>query len=188
MVGSACFALASIPGAADVSTEVVGFVYFIGSIFFTAAAAEQLRTVDRNDRLDLIASAVQLAGTILFNLDTYNALDDRLSNREFDLMVWVPDALGSICFLIASAIAAYAVRHADRHARRIGRLNLVGSVAFGISAIAAVVIPGSGVALNDAAATSWTLVGALCFLVAAYLLVPREPKAARNANRARPSA
>jgi hypothetical protein len=187
MVGSACFALASVPGASSLSDKATGAVYFVGSIFFTAAAAEQLRTTMESDRPDLIASWVQLAGTILFNLSTYNALDDRLSDRSVDLVVWSPDALGSICFLIASGIGAWAVRRAGRRARWIGGLNLGGSVAFGISAIAAAIVPNTGEAVNAAAATSWTLVGALGFLVAAYLLVPREPKAPRNANRARPS-
>jgi hypothetical protein len=174
MVGAACFAIASVPGASSLSDKADAVVYFVGSIFFTAAAAEQWRTTDANDRPDLIASAVQLAGTILFNLNTYNALDDRLSDREFDLVVWTPDAIGSICFLVASGIAAYAVRHADRRAKWIGGLNLAGSAAFGISAIAALIVPDTKDIVNAAAATSWTLIGALCFLVAAFMLVPRK--------------
>jgi hypothetical protein len=174
MVGAACFAIASIPGASSLSDKATGAIYFLGSIFFTAAAAEQLRTTQESDRPDLIASWVQLAGTIMFNLNTYNALDDRLSDRSFDLVVWTPDAIGSICFLVASGIAAYAVRHANRRARWIGGLNLAGSVAFGISAIAAAIVPDTDKAIDAAAATSWTLVGALCFLVAAFMLVPRK--------------
>jgi hypothetical protein len=174
MVGAACFAIASIPGASSLSEDAVGAIYFLGSIFFTGAAAEQLRTTKESDRPDLIASWVQLAGTILFNLNTYNALDDRLSGREFDLVVWTPDAIGSICFLVASGIGAYAVRAAARRARWIGGLNFAGSVAFGLSAIAAVIVPDTKDALNAAAATSWTLIGALCFFVAAFMLVPRR--------------
>jgi uncharacterized membrane protein YpjA len=174
MVGSACFAIASIPGASSLSDKATGAIYFLGSIFFTGAAAEQLRTTRESDRPDLIASWVQLAGTIFFNLSTYNALDDRLSDRSTDLVVWTPDAFGSICFLVASGIAAYAVRHADRRARWIGGLNLAGSVAFGLSAVASAIVPDTGDAVNAAAASSWTLVGALGFLIAAFLLVPRK--------------
>jgi hypothetical protein len=35
MVGSACFAAASLPAASKVSDQAVGVVYFVGSVFFT---------------------------------------------------------------------------------------------------------------------------------------------------------
>jgi hypothetical protein len=43
MAGSACFAVASLPGSSSVSDKLVGVVYFAGSILFTTAAFEQLR-------------------------------------------------------------------------------------------------------------------------------------------------
>ena len=109
MVGAACFALASLPGVSSLSEEAVGLVYFTGSIFFTLAAFEQLRTARRGDRLDLLASGVQLVGTLLFNLDTLDAMRDSLSADEQRLLVWAPDALGSACFLVASVLALTAV-------------------------------------------------------------------------------
>ncbi len=94
-------------------------------------------------------------------------------------MVWVPNGVGSICFLIASGIAAYAVRHAhDRRTSWIAGLNLTGSVAFGLSAIAAVVVPSTDEVLNAPAASLFTLIGAICFLIGAALLVPRRGQAA----------
>ena len=59
--------------------------------------------------------------------------------------------------------------------RRSATLNLIGSVAFGISAIAAYVVPDTKELLNAALATSMTLVGALCFLWAARILVKPPP-------------
>lgn len=175
MVGSACFAVASLPGAGDWAPKTAALVYFIGSIFFTAAGAEQLRTVDASDRLDLVASAVQLAGTVAFNLSTYNGLADRLDGHEYDFLVWTPNGVGSICFLVASLLAAIAVRHAhDRRTSWIAGLNLAGSVAFGLSAIAAVIVPDSDQILDATAANLFTLVGAVCFLIAAAMLVPRR--------------
>jgi YrhK-like protein len=179
MAGSFCFAIASVPVFADIGRNPAAATYFVGSVFFTAAAAEQLRTTADGDRLDLVASAVQLAGTIFFNLSTFGALDDRLDERSVDFLVWLPNAAGSVCFLVASGIALAAVRRlADRRALPIAALNTLGSVAFGVSAVAALVIPASHAPVNSAAAAAFTLVGAVCFFVAAYLLVPREAPAA----------
>jgi hypothetical protein len=175
IVGSACFALASLPGASSLSDDAVGVVYFMGSIFFTTAALEQLRTCDWTDRGDLWSALVQFAGTLLFNVNTFDAMSDRLSTRQQDLLVWAPDAIGSVCFLIASGIALVAVwRDAFfAPARRIARLNMIGSVAFGASALAAFVLPATDELLDATIARSMTLLGALCFLWAASLLVRR---------------
>ena len=62
MVGSACFAAASLPGASDLSERVVAVTYFVGSIFFTTAAFEQLRTA-RGEGGQVAAALVQFAGT-----------------------------------------------------------------------------------------------------------------------------
>ena len=51
--------------------------------------------------------------------------------------------------------------------------NLIGSVFFGFSAIASVVLK-TGEQVNLEAATWFTFAGAVCFLVGAYLLVPRR--------------
>ena len=178
MAGSFCFAAASVPVFAELGDEVASATYFVGSVFFTAAAAEALRTTSGDDRLGLVASAVQLAGTIFFNVSTFGALDDNLDDRSVDFLVWLPNAAGSVCFLVASAVALEAVwRMRDRRTRSIAGLNMLGSIAFGASAVAALVIPASHAPANSAAAAAFTLVGALCFFVAAYLLVPREATA-----------
>lgn len=93
-------------------------------------------------------------------------------------MVWTPNGVGSICFLIASGLAAVAIRHThDRRTWRIAGLNLAGSVAFGLSAIAAVVVPATDQVLDAPASSLFTLVGAVCFLIAAGLLVPSARRA-----------
>jgi hypothetical protein len=209
MVGSACFAVASIPAVAEPLGPIpVAAVYFIGSIWFTAAALLQWRA--SRDRLDLSASAVQFAGTLLFNVSTGAELYDSFKPDASGALVWSPDVYGSAAFLIASAIAQYvALRdlragssRAAAHRRRprwpspaqrlahlirrewheaarglrsdelwIASLNTAGSVAFGISALAAYVVPDTKEVLNAAAVTTWTLIGALLFFAAAFLLV-----------------
>ena len=59
-------------------------------------------------------------------------------------------------------------------------LNDVGSVFFMVSAIAAFTLTTTGEAINTAIVNSGTFVGAVCFLVGAYLLLPAAPPASRS--------
>jgi uncharacterized membrane protein len=106
---------------------------------------------------------VQFAGTIFFNVSTFRALQPGLDSTVYDRLVWSPDALGSICFLVSGVLAYLAVRHLSRRARdwRIAVINLAGCVAFGVSAVAGYVVPSTGSALDLAAANAWTSLGAL---------------------------
>jgi hypothetical protein len=174
MIGSGCFAVASLPAASSVSEKVVGVVYFVGSLFFTTAAFEQLR-VARGEGTEVWAAGIQFAGTLAFNVTTFFGMYHHFSTHTSNLLVWSPDAAGSVCFLVASVLAEIAVLHAVLLVRRSATLNLVGSIAFGISAVAAYIVPDTDELLNAALATSMTLVGALCFLWAARILVKPPP-------------
>ena len=172
-VGSTCFLVGPFPGFVElVGSTVDGVVFFVGSIFFTSAAL--LQAAQAVDALDRWSSLVQLAGTIFFNVSTFRALQTSLDSSAYDRLVWTPDAFGSICFLVAGAIAFAAVRR--RSSRDpgwwIAVVNLAGCVAFGISAIAGYVVSSTGDALDLAAANTWTSLGALCFLVGSVLLLP----------------
>ena len=169
MVGSACFAVASLPFAASLAHQgIVGVTYFTGSVFFTAAAFEQLRACGTL-RLEFWASSIQFAGTVFFNVNTFDAMKQGLSGHHTDLLVWAPDAIGSACFLVSSVLALPEAR-GHNIATRVAIENFAGSVAFGLSAIASYVVPNTDHAANAALATSGTLIGALLFYRAAQLL------------------
>ena len=51
-------------------------------------------------------------------------------------------------------------------------LNLLGSIAFGISAVASFIEPASGEPVSARLANGGTSLGGLCFLVGALLLMP----------------
>jgi hypothetical protein len=154
--GSLCFAIGPFPGFVQlVGATADAAVFFAGSILFTTAAALQLR--QERDR----PTAIQLAGTLFFNLSTFRAL----GATQADKLIWRPDAFGSICFLVASWLAWQAGHD------RIGALNLAGSVAFGVSAVAGYVVPDTGDVLDLAAANFTTALGAVCFLAGGLLLV-----------------
>jgi hypothetical protein len=54
---------------------------------------------------------VQLAGTLYFNVSTGAATQADLAARAAHQHVWRPDAIGSVCFLVASALAWIEVCH-----------------------------------------------------------------------------
>ena len=92
--------------------------------------------------------------------------------------MWRPDALGSIAFLVASGLAWIDARREVVEGQPrprvwwIGAANLLGSVAFGVSAVAAYVVPATGDVWNAELSNLGTLVGAICFLIGAILLLP----------------
>jgi hypothetical protein len=119
-VGSVCFLVAPFPGFVQhFGSGVDGMVYFVGSIFFTAAAFGQLtdaitvRHAHRGARprswrvwrwdvepLDFWAALVQFIGTICFNVSTGFAIDSTLDEHQVARLVWRPDVYGSIAFLV----------------------------------------------------------------------------------------
>ena len=198
-IGSVCFALGALPGYSRLVGEAADNVtYFVGSLFFTAAAFIQLRLSgrwrrgawkSREDWDDWWAAAVQLVGTLCFNVSTGVALFEHLTAEQARHHVWRPDAYGSVCFLVASALAVQATTQRDGRWDPEARnwwstwLNMAGSIAFGVSAVAAYVVPSSGDLLNAELVNLGTFVGAICFLVAALLVRPprRSPQVAASA-------
>jgi peptidoglycan/LPS O-acetylase OafA/YrhL len=119
------------------------------------------------------AAAIQLAGTLFFNVTTYRAVHTSLSDADYNRVVWRPDALGSICFLVSGVIAYRASARHGWRPRRGGAgwwepsINLLGCMLFGIAAVAGYVVPATGSPLDLAAANVNTVLGAACFLTCA---------------------
>ena len=109
---------------------------------------------------------VFFAGTLFFNVSTFDVLLSDLSARQEDRLIWAPDAFGSACFL-ASAVIGY---RASARPRTMAAINLAGCIFFAISAVAAYVVPDTGSILDLAAANWNTALGALCFFVGALML------------------
>jgi hypothetical protein len=178
-LGSTCFLVGPLPGFAElVGLRADGRVFFVGSVLFTAAALVQWRSTSwSRERTAWWSGAWQLAGTLFFNRTTYQALDHAVGSPHYDQVVWRPDALGSVCFLVSGALAWTAAggtwrRRPPRTPQgRIAAVNMVGCVAFGVSALTAYVVPSSATEVDAALAASTTCVGALAFLVGALLLL-----------------
>jgi len=181
-IGSTLFAIATMPGLPAVAgAGVANLLCFIGSWFFTTAGWMQLVLSKPERRIGWLSAAVQFAGTILFNISTGASLWAHAVKPERRL-VWAPDFLGSVAFLVSGALGVVAVtavvgvfelKSRDWQAEWI---NMLGCVAFGVSALGAFVTK-SGVTVDALLANVGTFIGALCFLVAALLILPRQKKA-----------
>jgi len=195
--GSLCFLVAPFPWFLRwVGPQTDGVVFFVGSLLFTSAGALQWLVAINPDRAagrrrlvawqplsaDWWSSGVQLAGTLFFNVTTFQALNTAVSNPEYDRLVWRPDAFGSICFLVSGYLAYVEVtggpfrRPPHTLEALIVAVDLFGCVAFGVSALTAYVLPSTGAEVNVAIANLTTSVGALAFLVGALLLLPEAAR------------
>ena len=146
--GSLCFLIGPFPGYVDlVGPGADAVTFFAGSLLFTAGGALQLWLSLGARGPGLWAAAVQSAGTLFFNVTTFAAMHTALTNPEYDRLVWRPDALGSICFLVSGAIAyAASTRRGWRPVRGAHgwwepAVNLLGCIFFGIAAVAGFVVP-----------------------------------------------
>jgi hypothetical protein len=204
-IGSLLFALGAVAGyASAVGASWDAVTFFAGSLFFTAAgfltyceavdagpgtpgagprtpgSAHRHFFVYQPHRIDWWSTAVQLAGTVFFNVSTGVAMVSDLSAQAAHRHVWRPDAVGSVCFLVASALAWFEACHGWAAWRPrswawwITLVNLAGSVAFGVSAVAGYISPSTGQIHNAELTNLGTFTGALCFLAGALLLLPER--------------
>jgi hypothetical protein len=200
-VGSACFVVGSVPAYANaVGATPDSVTYFVGSILFTSASFLQLVQAQTpamtgvdgttqhvrapltlwawlpHDRAWL-AAATQFPGTVFFNVSTLAALAHNATAQQQDRHVWRPDMYGSTLFLVASAYALLAVRSMSHGSPRtwawvIAWINMTGSVFFMASALGSFVLPSTGDLVDVPLAVGGTLVGAVCFLLGAVLMLP----------------
>jgi hypothetical protein len=195
-IGSACFAVGvPLSLATSLSPTVAAATYFAGSIFFTSAASIQMKQGWRaGDDLSLTtrqallsrhpawtSAWIQWIGTLAFNVTTFWGLVEASGTQSVsNQVIWRPDAVGSILFLVPSALALLpdVRRHRHGHARdrswAISAVNMLGSIFFGLSAIGAYVVPDTNELLNSRWSNGGTLLGAVCFLIGALLVLPRS--------------
>jgi len=208
MFGSALFAIGGAMGTwpempliRSIDQSHIGWIFFVGSLFFTSAGYLQWLEVINGDvgatvtpgsaqrrwlfygwrprNLGYVAVAAQLIGTLLFNVNTADAMISGLNWVDEDILVWTPNILGSICFLVASHAAIMEVSHRywtwqfHNLSWWITAVNMLGSIFFMVSAVSSFVEPG------DALVAPWlanfgTFAGAVCFFVGGYLLIPEQ--------------
>jgi preprotein translocase subunit Sss1 len=205
-VGSLLFALASVLSLApslaqawSLDSTGINTMFFAGSIPFTTAAYLQLfqaanagefplrdaqsprrpvRLGWRPHDIGWLSSALQFVGTILFNINCFDALLPSLDWLQQDLVIWAPDIAGSILFLASGYLAFIETCHAHWAWKPssiswwVVFINLLGCVGFMISAVFAFVLPGSPNMEAVTLAVGFTLIGSVGFLVGSLLMLP----------------
>lgn len=192
IVGGSLFAMgsaASIWGFAG--TSFTNWVCFIGAWFFTTAGLFQVilsgdATVEVGPerrkmlRAEWLAAVTQSFGTLLFNVSTTAALTAKSTDAQKHF-VWNPDAGGSIAFLISAFfvyVAFYRVEKTMVAPRNVNwwsaHVNMLGCIAFAFSAVGAFVL-NSGSSADSTLANWGTFIGAICFVVASAMVIPKAP-------------
>lgn len=192
MVGAALFALGSAIYLNGFTHEyTLDTVFFVGSLFFTSAAYcqfhQEINTLSTQitkrhqwlkfsaDRLSYWSALCQFIGTLLFNANTFDAFFD-LGWIENELMVWTPNILGSILFLVSGSLAICVLCRGRWYWNLqnrdwwINAINFAGCVTFLASAIRAYIPPPPDAEIHAFAATALTLIGAICFFTGAFLM------------------
>ncbi|CAA6676942.1 MULTISPECIES: hypothetical protein [unclassified Lentimonas] len=201
IIGASGFALGSLlclipawPKAWGLSETEINAIFFAASIPFTTAGYLQLYQAANAGRTDgkrhwfgwkpkdagWLSCALQFVGTVMFNFNTFDALLSNLNREAELLLIWTPNVLGSILFLLSGYIAFIEIchRHWAIKPKQISWwvtfINLLGCIAFMISACFAFV-PEHAPSF-DAVEISivFTLAGALCFLLGSYLMWPES--------------
>lgn len=205
-LGSLLFALGSIfslvPSLANrwsLDATAVNSIFFMGSIPFTMAAYLQLFQAQntatfppqgrRKSRqivwfawspheIGWLSCALQFLGTLLFNVNTFDAVLPGLKWFQQDLSIWIPDLFGSILFLASGYLAFMETCHAhwkwepNNLSWWVTFVNLLGCVGFMISALFAFVPPKAPSFEVVTISLIFTLIGAICFLLGSLLMLP----------------
>ncbi|MFG2282006.1 hypothetical protein ACWC9X_27720 [Streptomyces asoensis] len=183
-------------GSGDATT--CASIYFAGGLFFsTGGYVSLLQVVDaprhvpggegrlitrrwrwwsyEPARLDWLSTFVLFAGTLVFAVDLLDSFLQGLSVQQVNRLIWAPDVIGCVLFLLSGHLAFLEIGHGRLAVRPrdlgwwIVAVNQLGSVLFMVSAIADYTRPATG-SLVDADIANWgTLTGALCFSLAGLL-------------------
>ncbi|MER7467506.1 hypothetical protein [Streptomyces sp. NPDC097981] len=202
-VGGALFALGAWVAQFGSSNATGVWIYFAGGLFFnTGGYASLLQAVNAPRpeagagslaarswawwsyepyRIDWLSTFVLFVGTLVFGISLVSSLLQGLSLQQVNRLIWAPDLVGCILFLISGHLALVEVCHGRPgiRARDLGwwivAINQLGSVLFLISALAAFTRPATGSLANEQIANWGTLTGALCFSAGGVLQLFERP-------------
>jgi len=202
LVGGSLFAIGAILAQADIGgPRLAAVVYLIGGVFFSTGGytsvllainaphrrrdgswgRDRWRWWAREPRnLDYLAAAVLFSGTIVFGINLVDSLIGDLTAAQLDRLVWSPDIIGCILFLVAGLLAMVDISGSWWRLRGEGLgwwivfVNQVGSVLFMVSGVASFVrADGDMIAVGIA---NWgTFGGALCFAIAGFMQFYEPP-------------
>jgi hypothetical protein len=208
LVGGSLFAIGAALSQAHVGgPRLAAVVYMVGGVFFsTGGYASVLLAINAPHRrrddswagerwrwwarepanLDYLAAAVLFAGTLVFGVNLVDSLLGHLTPTQEDRLVWNPDIIGCLLFLISGQLAMVDISGSwwpwrggvGLRGQGLGWwivvVNQLGSVLFMASGVASFV-RADGDLIAVAIANWGTLTGALCFAVAGAMEFRESP-------------
>ncbi|MGW7102733.1 hypothetical protein [Streptomyces sp. NPDC054838] len=205
VIGGALFSLGAAAdqfGSADALESAS--IYFVGGLFFNTGGNTSLLQVLNAPRhtpgggplvtarwrwwgyepmrSDWLSAFVLFVGTLVFGVNLLNSFLQGLTVQQADRLIWTPDVVGCVLFLLSGHLAFLEICHRPRpcvRSRSLGwwvvAVNQLGSVLFMVSALAAFTRPATGSPVNADIANLGTLAGALCFSIGGVLQAFERP-------------
>jgi hypothetical protein len=210
VVGGSLFALgAAIAQLGSGNATAAASMYFAGGIFFsTGGYASLLGAINaprslgpdgrpaagrwrwwsyEPRRIDWLSTFVLFAGTLAFGISLITAFLKGLTTHQENRLIWSPEIIGCILFLISGHLAMGEICHRFRPCLRrrdlgwaIVAINQAGSILFMASALAAFIRPLTGSEVNVDVANWGTLTGAICFAIGGVMQAFDTPAPTRR--------
>jgi hypothetical protein len=206
LLGGSLFAIGAGLAQAGATVTLYCSVYLVGGIFFSTGGyatvlqavngprevGEDGRLLSRDwhwwasepDRIEWMSSFALFFGTIVFAINILDSFIGGLGAAADDRLVWSPDMIGCLLFLISGFLAMREIGPGLLFWSRrrdlgwwIVALNQLGSVLFLIAAVASFVRPSTGDELAVGIANWGTLTGALGFAIAGAIQEFERPPA-----------
>jgi hypothetical protein len=188
VIGGSLFCLGALLAQAHVGgPRLAGAVFLAGGVFFTTGGYTSVLLAANEPgcrwrwwsfeprRLDWASAFVLFVGTLYFGVSLLAALIGDLTAAQEHRLVWSPEVIGCVLFLVSGHLALLQQRRERRRGEveqldwSIAIANQVGSVLFMVAAIAAFVRPSTGDELAVGIANWGTFFGAACFAAAGVI-------------------
>ncbi|MGW7331074.1 hypothetical protein ACWGIU_21260 [Streptomyces sp. NPDC054840] len=205
VIGGALFAVGA--GVSQFGTGdplVSAWVYLVGGLFFSTGGYVSVLQVLNGPRhapdggflgtarwrwwgyepmrLDWLSTFVLFTGTLVFGVNLLDSFLEGLSVRQVNRLIWTPDVIGCVLFLMSGHLAFAEICHRPWpciRSRSLGwwvvAVNQFGSILFMVSALAAFTRPATGSLVNTDIANWATLTGALCFSIGGVVQLFERP-------------
>ena len=210
VVGGALFTVgALLIQFSSASPDTINLVFLVGGVFFSLGGYASIvlevnspRTIGNDGLLDAgrwrwwayepmrpgwTSAMVLFVGTLAFAISLVDVFIDNLSLKQDNHLIWAPEMLGCVLFLVSGHLAIAEVCHGRfrllPHSLGwwIVAVNQLGSVLFLISGIGAYLRPATGAAVSQSLVIWGTATGAFCFSIAGVAqLFERPPSPAEE--------
>jgi hypothetical protein len=194
VVGGSLFCLGALLAQAHVGgPRLAAAVFLAGGVFFTTGGySSVLLAVNARGkkwrwwstepgRLEWASAVTLFVGTLYFGGSLLAALIGDLTTAQEHRLVWSPEVIGCVLFLVSGHLALVQLRRERRQGGGtdlgwwIAVVNQIGSVLFMVGAIAAFVRPTTGDELAVGIANWSTFAGAACFAAAGVMQEFQRP-------------